>query len=311
VRLQGIDAGVVETLVPPSEPGRPVRLVLRVDDRLRGLVRVDATAKILTEGVVGAKVVEVVPGKPGAPALGPDGLIASEPATELTDLLKRAAGSLQRLDAATAAAAEGLGEVHAIAASVRKGEGSLGKLVTDDEAYEKLVALSEKGDRTLRDLEENLDALKQTWPLSRYFDNRAYFDRARVLYQPGSERDSQTLAAEDLFEPGRSVLTAAGRRRLDEIGAWFKKVKRPASEVVIAAFTDNPAETDLALVLTQEQAEAVKTYLASRYKIHSAGWFSSRKVAAVGFGTEAPRTPPAGPPRPARRIEVIVFTPQA
>ena len=41
VRLQGIDAGVVEQVVPPSEPGRPVELILRIDDRLRPLVRDD------------------------------------------------------------------------------------------------------------------------------------------------------------------------------------------------------------------------------------------------------------------------------
>src|SRR3954451_744223 len=42
VRLQGIDAGVVERVVPPREPGGPVDLVLRIDDRLRPLIRTDA-----------------------------------------------------------------------------------------------------------------------------------------------------------------------------------------------------------------------------------------------------------------------------
>ena len=35
VRIQGIDAGVVEKIVPPREPGGPVELVLRIDERLR------------------------------------------------------------------------------------------------------------------------------------------------------------------------------------------------------------------------------------------------------------------------------------
>src|SRR5205823_12098728 len=69
VRVQGIDAGVVEAIVPPSVPGRPVTLVLRIDARLRPLVRSDATARIVTQGVVGAKVVEIVPGRPEAPPL--------------------------------------------------------------------------------------------------------------------------------------------------------------------------------------------------------------------------------------------------
>ena len=125
------------------------------------------------------------------------------------------------------AAEQGLGEVNAIAAAVRKGEGSLGKLVADDEAYRKLISLSQRGERTLDDVEENLAALKRTWPLSRYFNDRAFFDRERVLFHPGSERDSRTLRGDDLFEPGRSVLTARGRVKLDEVGAWFKRVKRP------------------------------------------------------------------------------------
>src|SRR4051794_29706872 len=56
-RVQGSDAGGVEAIVPPSAPGRPVTLVLRIDARLRPLVRSDAVAKIVTQGVVGAKAV--------------------------------------------------------------------------------------------------------------------------------------------------------------------------------------------------------------------------------------------------------------
>jgi len=311
VRLQGIDAGVVTGVVPPERPGGPVGLSLRVDGRLRRLVRADARARIITEGVVGAKVVEIIPGAADAPPLPASGLITSEPGVEVADLLKKATESLARIDAVAVAAEEGLGQINAITTAVRGGEGSLGKLVADDEAYERLIALSSRGERTLLDLEENLDALKRTWPISRYFSGRAFFDREKLLFQPGSERESKMLRAEDLFEPGRSVLTTQGRLRLDGVAAWFKSVKRPASEVVIAAFSDRPTESELAQVLTQEQAEAVKTYLVSKHKIGSAGWFSSRKVAAVGFGAEPPRGIPDTSPTVPRRVEVIVFTPQA
>jgi len=312
VRVQGVAAGVVAAVEPPAEPGRPVRLVFRVDERLRGLVRSDATARVVSDGVVGAKVVEITPGRPGAAPLGPDGRIDAEAPQELSDLLRQARTSLARIDAVAEAAERGLGEINAIAAAVRKGEGSLGKLVQEDEAYRRLVNLSNRGERTLNDLEENLAALKQTWPLSRYFRDRAFFDRDRVLFRPGAERDSRTLRQDELFEPGRSVLTAQGRLKLDEVGVWFKKVKRPASEVVIAAFTDEPRDSDLALILTQEQADAVRKYLVAKHSVDSAGWFSSRKVAAVGFGTESPRPASAdGQDRPPRRVEVILFTPQA
>jgi phospholipid/cholesterol/gamma-HCH transport system substrate-binding protein len=312
VRVQGIDAGVVEAIEPPRAPGEPVTLVFRVDRRLRPLVRSDAVARIVTEGVVGAKVVEIAPGRPDAPPLADSGFIDAERPVEMADLLREARASLKRVDAVAKAAEQGLGEVNAIAGSIRKGEGSLGKLVQDDEAYRRLVTLSERSERTLHDMEENLAALKRTWPLSRYFNDRAFFDRDRVLFHPGAERDSRTLREEDLFEPGRSVLTVAGRRKLDELAAWFKKVGRPNSEVVIAAFTDDSRDQDLAQALTQEQADAVRKYLVTRHSIDSAGWFNTRKVAAVGFGTQVPRTFSGQESnQPPRRVEFIVFTPQA
>jgi phospholipid/cholesterol/gamma-HCH transport system substrate-binding protein len=311
VRIQGIDAGVVAAIVPPSQPGGAVRLVFRLDERLRPLVRADARARIVTEGVVGAKAVEIAPGRADAPPLDRSAVIAADPPIEMNDVLREARSALGRIDAAAAAAERGLGEINAIAGTIRKGEGSLGKLVQDDDAYRKLVALSEQGEETLEDLEENLAALKRTWPLSRYFRDRSFFDRDRILYHPGAERDSRTLSEADLFEPGRAVLTAAGRKRLDEVAAWFNKVRRPSSEVVIAAFTDDNRDQELARLLTQEQADAVRAYLVAQHSIQSAGWFTRRKVAAVGFGSE---TPPelaegAGAPPP-RRVEIILFTPQ-
>ena len=62
VRVQGIDAGLVETVVPPDTPGKDVLLVFRVDERLRGLVRSDAVARIASEGT-----------RPGAPLESPVG----------------------------------------------------------------------------------------------------------------------------------------------------------------------------------------------------------------------------------------------
>src|SRR5262245_17827465 len=135
VRVQGIDAGVVEAVAPPRVPGQPVTLVFRIDERLRPLVRSNAVARIVSEGVVGAKVVEIVPGRPDAPPVAPGGAIATEQPTEMVDLLRQASASLRRVDAVAAAAERSLGDVQAVAASIRRGEGSLGRLVHDDEAY--------------------------------------------------------------------------------------------------------------------------------------------------------------------------------
>ncbi|MDB5352591.1 MAG: ABC-type transport system involved in resistance to organic solvent, periplasmic component [Planctomycetota bacterium] len=315
VRVQGIDAGVVEAIIPPSLPGKPISLVLRIDEGLRHLVRSDATARITAQGVIGAKILEIVPGRPDATPLADGGSLRAEPTVEFADLLKDAASALKRIDSVARSAETGLGEITAIAAEIRAGRGTLGKLVRDDEAYQRLIAMSTRGEKALGDLDENLAALKRTWPISRYFNGRGFDDRDRVLFQPGSERESRTLLVDNLFEPGRAVLTSGGRKELDDVARWFFKFHRPkTTEVVIAAFTDDPlGDEDLAQALTQEQAEAVRRYLTKQHALDSTGWFSSRKIAAVGFGTQAPRTlaeTGAVKGLPTRRVEIILFTPQ-
>jgi phospholipid/cholesterol/gamma-HCH transport system substrate-binding protein len=311
VRIQGIEAGVVETVIPPREPGGPVELLLRLDERLRGLVRTDAVARIVSEGLVGAKLVELTPGKASSPQVAELDMLASEKPIEMTDLMQKAAASLARLDAATLAAEKGLAEVNAIAASIHQGEGSLGKLVRDDSLHQSLSDLAHRSEQTLTSLDENLAALKETWPLSRYFERRAYVDRERTVFQPGSARNSRLLAADDLFESGRSVLTPGGQARLDEVARWCKYAGRPTSQIVIAAYTDDLSNRERAEILTQEQADSVRKYLVDKHAIQSAGWFKSRKVAAVGFGAHLPRTLDSLPPgAPHRRVEIILFTPQ-
>lgn len=315
VRVQGMDAGVVEAIEAPTAPGRPVTLILRLDERLRPLVRADAVARIALQGVVGARVVEIVPGKDDAPMLLDGGRLKSESPIEVADLLRDAQTGLARVDAVARAAERGLAEVNAIAATIRQGKGSLGRFVQDDEAYNRLVAMSARGEKSLRELDENLAALKHTWPLSRYFEGRAFYDLDRVLYQPGSERESRVYREEELFEPGRAVLTAGGRQRLDETAAWFKQLRRPKStEIVVAAFTDDSQDEgeDMARILTQDQADAVRKYLMGEHKLEAIGWFGARKMAAVGFGTHAPRASTEAPRNPpSRRVEIILFTPQS
>ena len=80
---------------------------------------------------------------------------------------------------------------------------------------------------------------------------------------------------------------------------------------MIAAYSDDSANRERAEILTQEQADSVRKYLVERHSIESAGWFKTRKVAAVGFGTHVPRTlDPADAGSPSRRVEIILFTPQ-
>lgn len=315
VRFQGIDAGVVQGVAPPAEPGEPVELTLRIDERIRPLVRVDTVARIVSEGMIGARVVELKPGAADARAVVDGGLIASETPLDLAELTRQAGDSLAEFNQTAQSAREALAQAAAIAADVRDGKGSLGKLVRDDSVYDNLVALTRRGEKTVTAMEDDLMALKQTWPLSRYFESRAYLEKDRALYHPGARRVSRAIASDELFEPGGALLTPSGKARLDEIARWFQGAKRDRTEVVVAAFADPELDPELAEALTQEQAAAARAYLVDQHGIDSNGWFKKkRKVAAIGFGGRSPllvEEVDDEPHAPTRRVEIFLFTPQA
>src|SRR5437660_822731 len=58
VRIKGMDAGEVERVEPPSNPGDPVILVLRLSGKQRPLIRADAKVQIVSEGMIGGKAVQ-------------------------------------------------------------------------------------------------------------------------------------------------------------------------------------------------------------------------------------------------------------
>src|SRR5262249_4898542 len=101
VRVQGVEAREVVALDPPQGPGGHVLLTLRLDNqrlRARNLVRADAVAQIVGEGMVGGKVIEIDPGTGAAPAVHPGDEIASRSTVELGDAMAQAGNLLDSLN---------------------------------------------------------------------------------------------------------------------------------------------------------------------------------------------------------------------
>jgi phospholipid/cholesterol/gamma-HCH transport system substrate-binding protein len=292
VRIRGIDAGEVVGITPPEDGEGEVVLRLRIKGEFRKQVRSGSTVQIVSEGMIGGKVVEVRPAKGGAgePA-GEDELLRSEPTTELADVV---------------------GQVGQTLKGIQGGKGTLGKLVEDPKAYEALLALLrhstdavEKSKDTMASIQRDADALKRLPLVGRYVE-----DPLKLLVRSNCERNRQFFAEDELFEPGRAVLTSAGRARLDELAPWAAGLKHKGSEVVVVAYADpKKSEARAALELTRQQSAAVVEYLRKQHAVHKLGLVSTRKVTPLGQGVQPPPVPEKDPLPPAR-VEVLVFVPQ-
>jgi phospholipid/cholesterol/gamma-HCH transport system substrate-binding protein len=288
VRIQGIDAGEVVDIAAPETPDGPVVLRLRLKNDYRRLVRSSSTVQIVSEGMLGGKVLEIHrhPPKTGQAdeVAAEDALLNSEPSTELADVLGQVKQTLQDL---------------------QNGDGTLGKLAHDPQAYDALLALLQQGRETMASIGQGADAVKHMPVVRDYVE-----DPTALLVRPSSERNRQCFAESELFEPGRAVLTEQGRQRLDTLAPWLEGMKHKGSEVVIVSYADpRKASANLAQTITRQQSEAVCDYLKKQHAIQKMGWFSSRKVTPLGQGVKAPPLPEADPLPPAR-VEVLVFVPQ-
>jgi phospholipid/cholesterol/gamma-HCH transport system substrate-binding protein len=288
VRVQGMDAGEVEAVKPPELPGGDVVLVLRLRGEVRHLVRADAVAQIMSEGMVGGKVVELYPGRAAEP-VADNALIATLPSADLNETVARVGRALEEF---------------------RDSEGTIAKLVNNPEAYDALVSLMKQSERTMESVQKDAEALKRVPFVGGYVE-----DPRELLVRPNCERNRLVFAEADLFEPGRAVLTAQGRERLDEKAAWIAGFRQRGAEIVVASYADPKAgPPDLALSLTRQQSEAVVNYLKDKHGVHKlsglSGFVYSRKVTPLGMGTRPPPVPEREPLPPAR-VEVQVFVPQA
>jgi ABC-type transporter Mla subunit MlaD len=222
--------------------------------------------------------------------------------------IERGRGTLGKLvkdDALYHDLTETLAQAKAALYEVRSGEGTLGKLVKNNEAYSEAMHSLQDVRRMVASVKQNADAIKSL-PVVRSY----VIDPQRELVRPDCKRSRQWFAAGDLFEPGKAILTDAGKVRLDGAAEWLNGQKAAGSEVVVASFAAPGPNPDYAQTLTQKQSEAVIEYLRGQHQVQRTGfwWWSNRPVRAVGCGT-TPSPVPEAEPLPAARVELIVFVP--
>jgi len=146
VRLDGVDIGNVEAIrLVPRVPGKPpermhnIEVVMRLDRKFQNDIMTDSTASLVTEGLLGNRYVTIQRGYTGVP-LKEGQVVNGTEEKAMKEVIERSADVLANLKALSE-------EVQDIIADVHAGKGNLGKLLTDETAYNHLNSILAKGDQ--------------------------------------------------------------------------------------------------------------------------------------------------------------------
>jgi phospholipid/cholesterol/gamma-HCH transport system substrate-binding protein len=152
VRLDGVDIGNVEAIrLVPRVPGKPpermrnIEVVMRLDRRYQSDILTDSTASLVTEGLLGNRYVTITRGYTGVP-LKEGQVVTGTEEKAIKEVVERSADVLANLKALSE-------EVQDIIADVHAGRGNLGKLLTDESAYNHLNSILAKGDQIAGNLQ--------------------------------------------------------------------------------------------------------------------------------------------------------------
>ena len=173
VRVAGMNAGEVTEIQVPGSPDGKFRVKMEVRDDLHALVRTDSVASAQTEGLVGGIYVSLATGSAEAPEVAEGGTIPGREPFSMADLLAQASETITQVNMTVEKLSGDLEttideikmttrdahqlfiditpEIKSIAengnristdtqqmmASIRAGEGTIGKLITDDTLYQR------------------------------------------------------------------------------------------------------------------------------------------------------------------------------
>jgi phospholipid/cholesterol/gamma-HCH transport system substrate-binding protein len=136
VSLDGVQIGNVEaiTMAQPGagvvlDPNRSVQIRMRVSDKFKNYIRTDSTASLVTQGFLGERTVTIKRGFTGR-VLQDGNEIPGAEEKAVRAIMDRAADLMQNLNLLST-------EVNSIVGDLRRGRGTLGKLLTDDSIYQR------------------------------------------------------------------------------------------------------------------------------------------------------------------------------
>jgi phospholipid/cholesterol/gamma-HCH transport system substrate-binding protein len=152
VRLSGYDIGSVSSIALVNGKSGNVEVIMRIDNDLKHFIRLDSQAAVETEGLVGKKIITITPGSGGMAEIEEGGVVKSKNPLNISAIMEQTESTISYLKDLTKNLSEVIGKVN-------QGEGTIGKLVNDEQLYKNAVSITRNADKSLTAVTDKLNSL--------------------------------------------------------------------------------------------------------------------------------------------------------
>ncbi|MCU7492015.1 MAG: MlaD family protein [Bacteroidota bacterium] len=152
VRLSGINVGSVSEIEIANDTTGRVVVTMRVNSDIKNFIRKDTRATIETEGLVGNKIVVLTVGTTAYEIVKDGGFVRSKSPVSIAEIIAESQGTLNYLKDITKDFSE-------IVSKINNGEGTIGKIVNDDELYNSATQITKSADRSLNTITTKLNEI--------------------------------------------------------------------------------------------------------------------------------------------------------
>jgi phospholipid/cholesterol/gamma-HCH transport system substrate-binding protein len=241
VRLNGFTIGSLQRiqLTTSSDPKKTVQFVMQVQAKFLPQIPIDSVAGISAANLLGDKFVNITKGR-NSVHVQDGATITSLQAQDIPELMSQTANLLQSFQVI-------VNRIDSLLAGVEQGKGNIGKLLKDEELYNRLNAIATEGQSLLVDVRKGNGTIsKLIYDDSLYQELRSPIKRVDAILaeiQTGNGSAGKLLKDPALYDEAKASLTeirlllgdlnagkgTAGKllkddalhRRLDELVAKF------------------------------------------------------------------------------------------
>ncbi|MFA9190683.1 MlaD family protein [Flavobacterium sp. FZUC8N2.13] len=163
VRFSGIAVGTIENIVIINDSTVNVEAVM--DQEIKRFIKKDSKASIASEGVIGNKILIISQGNTRLPQVKDGATIDSFEPVEFDDIISSIKVTAENAEIIT-------GELALLLNNINNGEGTIGKLMNDEQMAKDLDKTMENLKKSSKGLSENMEAAKSNFLLRGYFKKK-------------------------------------------------------------------------------------------------------------------------------------------